>query len=125
MLRIDCKRNKNNFLKPGIVAILILELLLAQFAIANPQVHDWMHGESGCVHHHDTEKQSEDSPDSQANDNHVCFVHFIEEGISSESSSEPLAVASNVGALGIKVVLFADEAAISRHLARGPPLLFG
>ena len=123
-LAADPKRQIDNLLKPLIVAVLVLELLLAQFAIASPQLHDWMHGESDCGHHERGGPQSEDPAESQENDDHVCLVHIFEGGISGDSQSLFLSVSTKVGNHGKQVIWYADSSAVSRHLARGPPSQF-
>ncbi len=103
-----------------IASLLVIELLLAQFAIASPQLHDWMHGVDDC--HHQTEHASEDNGESQERDNHVCTIGLLSEGLVHETNTCEVQSSGIYTDQASEPTFVPNGPAIVRHSARSPPL---
>ncbi|MBH55244.1 MAG: hypothetical protein CMI18_12995 [Opitutaceae bacterium] len=111
--RLRCLLKKN---RSGIATILTIELLLAQLAIASPQLHDWLHGESVCSHHEESEASEEKD--------HVCFIQLLNEGVDKEVRSDNERPETVVASFPKSIHRFSSVSALARQCARGPPILF-
>lgn len=100
--------------------ILLVELLLAQFAIANPKLHEWMHNsQEGCQHHScGSEEHSSDSQDAES---HVCAVILISDGLFDDTHQSELIVSLSVKERSRNYTAIFIEPAASRQSARSPP----
>ncbi|MDG2170517.1 MAG: hypothetical protein P8L44_21620 [Opitutales bacterium] len=102
-----------------IASLLVVELLLAQLAIASPQLHEWMHGVDNC--HHQTEHSSESSNESQTTEDHVCTIALVAEGLFHETETSEVRVSTLVRDHASEPTLLPNGPAIVRHSARSPP----
>ena len=103
-----------------VTMLLLIELLLAQLAIASPQLHDWMHGADDC-HQHE-EHSSESSNDSQTSEDHICTISLISEGLFQETNSSEISISLLVTDQACEPTFLPNGPAIVRHSARSPPL---
>jgi hypothetical protein len=107
-----------------VFVVLTVELFLAQLAIASPQLHNWMHGETVCSHHESTNANSDDSSDCKDGEDHICSIHLLNEGIASFTDGETTSIACEAVSLPDQTFWFAADSAVARHSARGPPVTF-
>lgn len=103
----------------SVALLLVIELLLAQLAIASPQLHDWLHGVDTCSHQ--AEHSSENTGDSPAADDHVCTITLISEGLFQEIEPCTIHLVGSSSDQANEPALFPNEPAIVRHSARSPP----
>ena len=116
--------NSGKIAQRWILVILAVELFLAQLAIASPPLHSWMHGETECSHHDSTQANSDDSSESKDGEDHICFIHLLNEGIACPTEAETKSISCEVGSLPDQIYCFAEDSAVSWHSARGPPVTF-
>lgn len=102
-----------------IASLLVIELLLAQLAIASPQLHDWMHGVDDC--HHQAEHSSEDNSESQEREDHVCTIGLLSEGLLQETVTSEVYTSTICTDQASEPTFVPNGPAIVRHSARSPP----
>ena len=106
---------------PGkaIASLLVIELLLAQLAIASPQLHNWMHGVNDC--HHQAEQSPEGNPESQEQGDHVCTIGLLSDGLIQETDTCEIRTYTFCKDLASDSTFIPNGPAIVRHSARSPP----
>ena len=106
---------------PGkaIASLLVIELLLAQLAIASPQLHDWMHGVDDC--HHQAERSPEGNSESQEQGDHVCMIGLLSDGLIQETDTCEVRTFTLSKDLASDPTFIPNGPAIVRHSARSPP----
>ena len=107
----------------SVAFLLLAELFLAQLAIANPHLHQWMHGAEGCPHH--AEHHSDDSKDNKPAENHTCTIALVADGLFQESGSHEVSTILLPTDLVSEPVYRTSELTIARPSARSPPLFQG
>lgn len=106
---------------PGktIASLLVIELLLAQLAIASPQLHDWMHGVDDCHHH--AEHSPEGNSESQEQGDHVCTIGLLSVGLIQETDTCEVRTFTLSEDRVSDLTFIPNGPAIVRHSARSPP----
>ncbi|MDA0349341.1 MAG: hypothetical protein O3C43_19375 [Verrucomicrobia bacterium] len=99
---------------------MVLELLLAQFAIASPQLHGWLHGIGDCERHQccsSTENQS----DPVTGDDHVCTIAMLADGIFQDTEPLRWSTFEVVETVEAQTDYLEEAPPIAKHAARSPP----
>ncbi len=104
-------------------AALALLVLMLSLASASPTLHDWLHADTECSHHHD-DHGAEHSDTSEDPDNHACAVTLLNSGATLSIQVElPQLGDALIALLSVQQEAIFYERPGLPQSARGPPTI--
>lgn len=116
------KRKTRSLVKTSVSVCVAFELLLIQLAIANPALHEWMHGKNQCASESASTSDCSDSTESEDGLGHVCAVTILADGLTSTTSLSVGATVEVIDSIEHKQVQSMPRILFRSNPARGPPI---
>lgn len=108
--------------RTSVSVCVALELLLVQLAIANPGLHEWMHGKNQCASESASASDCSNSTESEDGLGHVCAVTILADGLTSTTSLRVVAAIEVIDSIEHKQVQSRSRISLRSNPARGPPI---
>ena len=116
------KKKTRLLVKAVISTCMALELLLVQLAIANPALHEWMHGESQCSHESAPATSCDDSASNEDELGHVCAVTILADVLTATTIFSVTASVETIDFIEYKQAQIMPRISTRSNPARGPPI---
>jgi hypothetical protein len=116
------KSQSSSKFRSASILILIAELLLAQWAVASPELHGWLHGPASCENRETTSSDHDGTSDTEKSKDHLCVVTSLSSGFVNIMVGVTIKCSIEIGCLPGDSFVTNKSFSQGAHLARGPPV---